>query len=312
MINKELHIVLGGAGAVGQAVIKELQKRKKEVIAVGRNKQIRGIRTLKADLLISNETNNAVKGASHVYLCIGLPYNSKIWTENWPIIMENVINACESNNAKLIFLDNNYMYGPSPLSVPCDELESQTPESKKGKVRKIIADMALVAHKEKRIQVVIGRSADFYGPNALNSYIYIGSLQNMLNGKKPQSLGLPNQDHTYAYTEDVGKALVELALDESAYGEVWHLPVGNKTTLEEIVKIINKELDTDYEISYMPKTMLSILSLFIPVLKEVKEMSYQLDNPYQMSWLKFHKKFPDFVVTPYSEGIKQMIISFGK
>jgi len=34
-------------------------------------------------------------------------------------------------------------------------------------------------------------------------------------------------------------------------------------------------------------------------------MLYQFDNTYDMSWDKFHKKFPDFKVTSYEDGIKK-------
>jgi nucleoside-diphosphate-sugar epimerase len=310
--NNQLHLVLGGTGAIGQAVIKELQKRNLPLKAINRSKKIEGIETINIDLMNKEKTQKAIPGASHVYLCIGLPYNSKIWKTQWPIIVENVIDACSLAKAKLIFLDNIYMYGPAPLGIPFDESESQDPQTRKGKVRKKIADMILEAHKTNKIQAVIGRSADFYGPNAKNSSLYIGFLQGILKGKNPQWLNKPDQEHTYAFTTDIGRALVELALDESTYGEVWHLPVGGKITIEEILKITNKELGTNYKISYMPGSLMAILSLFIPIVREVKEMSYQFDNTYDMSYMKFQKRFPDFKVTDYTKGIQEMIKSFSE
>lgn len=310
--NKQLHLVLGGSGTIGQAVITELLQRHLSVKAVERSKEVKDIETIKADLLNFDETQKTISGATHVYLCVGLPYNSKIWTEQWPILVKNVIAACSSTKAKLIFFDNVYMYGRPPLSIPFNEEEKQNPQTKKGKARKIIADMILNAHKSNKIESVIGRSADFYGPNAHNSSLYINFLQKILNNQKPGWSGKPNQEHTYAFTTDNGKALVNLALDDSTYGEVWHLPVGEKITIEQILEIINKELDSDYKISFMPRFLLNILSLFVPILKEVKEMLYQFDNNYDMSWDKFHTKFPNFRVTSYENGIKKMIESFNK
>lgn len=172
--------------------------------------------------------------------------------------------------------------------------------------------MILEAHKTNKIQAVIGRSADFYGPDAKNSSLYIGFLQGILKGKNPRWLNKPDQEHTYAFTADNGRALVELALNESTYGGVWHLPVGKKITIEEILKITNKELDTNYKISYMPGFLMAILSLFMPIVREVKEMSYQFDNIYDMSYTKFQKRFPDFKVTDYTKGIQEMIKSFSE
>jgi len=308
--NKESHLVLGGAGAIGQAVITELLKRNLSVKAIERSKKIKGIETINIDLLDVDKTKEAIVGATHVYLCVGIPYDYKIWETQWPKIVENVISACSLAKAKLIFFDNVYMYGQPPLSIPFNEEENQKPQSKKGKVRKIIADKILHAHESNKIEAVIGRSADFYGPNAKNSSLYISFLQRVLENKNPQWLGKPNQKHTYAFTLDDSKALVKLALNNSTYGEVWHLPVGEKITIEELLKIINKKLNSDYKISYMPRFLLILLSFFVPILKEVKEMLYQFDSTYDMSWSKFHRKFPDFKVTSYEAGIKEMIDSF--
>ncbi len=310
--NEQLHVVLGGAGAIGQAVITELQHKNLPVKAVERTTKVAGVETSIADLLESTQTKDVIAGATHVYVCVGLPYVTKIWEEDWPTLMKNVIDACADTKAKLIFFDNIYLYGPAPLSTPFTEEESQKPQSKKGVVRKIVADMVLDAHASGKIEAVIGRSSDFYGPHAKNSSLYVGFLERMLGGKNPQWLGTPNQQHTYAFTLDNGRALIALALNESTYGEAWHLPAGEKITETELVDIINKELNSTYKISYMPRFLLAPLSLFIPILKEVKEMLYQFDNTYEMSWDKFQKKFPNVTATSYEVGIKEMIASFKK
>jgi len=309
---KDLHLVLGGAGAIGQAVITELQSKGLNVKAVERSKQLDDVETINVDLMNSDETKSALEGSTHVYLCVGLPYNSKIWEESWPKLARSVIDASAHNNAKLIFFDNMYMYGPSPLTVPFDEKELQEPQSKKGEVRKIVADMILAAHKDNKIKAVIGRSADFYGPNAINSTLYATMIKRMLDNKKPQWVGKAGVKHTWAYSLDNGRALVELALDNSTYGEVWHLPVGPEVTPNELLGNINQELGSDFSISYMPKPVLTLLSLFVPILRELKETLYQFDNTYHMSWNKFHTKFPEFKSTGYDQGIREMIKSFKK
>lgn len=309
-MNNNLHLVLGGAGAIGGAVINELKKRKVLVKAVERSKKVEGIETVTADLSDLIQTKKAIQGASYVYLCAGLPYRSDIWLKSWPKIMKNVIQACTEHRARLIFFDNVYMYGPPPLPIPFDEMSSQNPLTKKGKARKETADLLLAAHNAGKVKALIGRSADFYGPYAVNSSFYIKFLENIQKDKAPQVLGKPGIKHTYAYTEDNARALVNLALDDSTYGEVWHLPTGNPITIDEVATIFNKNLGKDFKVSYMSRILLKILSIFISPLREVGEVLYQFDAPYVMSWEKFKKKFPDFKVTPYNEGIEKMIQSF--
>lgn len=309
-MNGELHVVLGATGSVGKSVIEELQARKLKIRAVERSKTVKGIETIHADLLDFDQATYAITGATHVYLCIGLPYSALIWKEQWPLIMNNVISACEKAEARLIFLDNMYLYGPAPLSVPFNEKHTRNPVSEKGKTRKIISDMLLNAHESGRVKAVIGRSADFYGPNVINSPLYISFIERMLIGKAPQSLGKTNIKHTYSYTNDNGRALVTLALDDSTYGQEWHLPVSRAMTIDEIVVEINSVMNTNFKATLIPRIILKIMGIFIPNIKEVNEMLYQSDFIYIMNDEKFRKHFPDFKVTEFEIGIREMINSF--
>ncbi len=310
MKNKQIHTVLGAAGAVGQAVITELQAKELLVRGVGRSLKRSDIDVVKADLLQIDEAKAAIAGSSYVYLCVGLPYESKIWRRDWPILMQHVIEACRATNACLVFLDNVYLYGPSPLAVPFDETHAQHPTTEKGKARKQTRDMLWKAMENKAIKGVIGRAADFYGPHATYSPFYISFLERMLQGKKPQSVATPNKLHTYANVSDLGRALVALALDPSTHGQAWHLPVGEPITVSEMLSIFNQEMGTNFKVSFLPPFMRKLLAFFMPPLKEVGEMLYQFESDYVMSFEKFKTHFPDFKVSTYQEGVKEMVASF--
>jgi uncharacterized protein YbjT (DUF2867 family) len=64
-----------------------------------------------ADLKNKQQVLNATKGSSVIYLCVGLQYNKKVWQAEWPLIIQNIIDAAKASNARLIFFDNVYMYG---------------------------------------------------------------------------------------------------------------------------------------------------------------------------------------------------------
>jgi nucleoside-diphosphate-sugar epimerase len=310
-MSEELHVVLGARGVSGLAVIEELRNRNLNIRGVARSGTT-SVTTLNADLLDRTSTEKATQGASHVYLCAGLEYSSKVWAREWPIVMDNVIYACEKSQSKLIFLDNIYMYGPVPLSVPFDESHPRSPSSQKGKVRKLISEMVLQANKQGRIKAIIARSADFYGPNVTNCALYPSLIENIVKNKNPQSIGKLNVKHTYAYIPDLGKALVLLGLEESCYGEVWHLPVSESLTISEIIILINKILKTNFEVSYVPSILRKTLSLFISPLRELNEMMYQFEYDYVMSYDKFQKKFPKFKATQMEEGLRNTLTSFQK
>ncbi|MDC8101037.1 NAD-dependent epimerase/dehydratase family protein [Chryseobacterium rhizosphaerae] len=310
-MNNQIHTVLGASGAIGHAVIKALQDKNLPIRAVSGH-SMQGVEWVYADLQDPILTQNAVQGSGYVYLCVGLPYDSLIWAAKWPVIMKNVINACEQSGSVLIFLDNVYMYDPYYLQSPFDENTPQHPSTKKGSTRKLITEMMLDAVKKKKIKAVIGRSADFYGPFSKNSPFYISFLERMLSNKNPVFLGNPDKTHTYAYTMDNGKALVLLALDPSTYGKVWHLPTEQPITIKHVTTIFNKVLGKKYEVKVILPILRKVLSLFSKTIREASEMNYQYEHDYIMISDQFKKHFPDFQTTPYESGIREMVTSFTK
>ncbi|MES2663464.1 MAG: NAD-dependent epimerase/dehydratase family protein [Pseudomonadota bacterium] len=305
-----MHVVLGASGATGRAVVNALLIKNLPCKAVGRSKINPAVETVNANLLDPLQVKKVLENATHVYVCVGLPYQSEVWLRDWPLLMKYVIAACAEYDVKIIFFDDIYMYGPAPLDVPFDENHQQNPTTKKGIARKHTADLLLKALQENKVQGVIGRSADFYGPYAVNSPFYIYFLERMLKGQAPIFMTKTNVPHTYANAIDNANALVALALDPRTYGEVWHLPVGPPVTLEQVMNVINKELKTNFKAKFLPGIVRNVSKFFISSLKEVDEMLYQFNNEYVMSFDKFQKHFPEFLVTPYDQGIKAMINSF--
>ncbi|MBK7031549.1 MAG: NAD(P)H-binding protein [Bacteroidales bacterium] len=108
-----MHTVLGGNGSVGSYVAGSLSNFTEDVRLVSRNpaKIIGKEELFKADLTRRNEVMNAVKGSEVVYLTVGLKYDTGVWLKAWPALMQNVIDACKTYNARLVFFDNVYMYG---------------------------------------------------------------------------------------------------------------------------------------------------------------------------------------------------------
>ncbi|MFB1051491.1 NAD-dependent epimerase/dehydratase family protein [Paraliobacillus sp. JSM ZJ581] len=305
-MNNSLHVVLGASGATGQAVIEELKRLRLNIRAVTRNTKVEGIETFSANLLDESEALTAISGATHAYLCVSLTSSTKAWSEQWPKVMKNVINACEKSNTKLIFIDNTYMYGPQPFLNPIDESHPQRPIHQKGFIRKNIADMLLRAHEERRISAVIGRSAVFYGTTS-NSMMYILFLENLLKGEAPKTFGDINVKHNYAFVSDNGRALVKLALDDNAYGQVWHLPTSRPISLNEVNAIFNKLLGTQAKLSCIPKYVVSIISIFMPSVKEMRDMLNTYEADFVLSSNRFMTRYPDFQVTPIEEGLTEMI-----
>ena len=152
---------------------------------VSRNpKPVNGALTKSADLTNAAQTDEAVKGSSVVVLCPGLQYDIRIWNEQWPVIMNNTINACKKHNARLIFFDNVYMLGK--VTGAMTEATPYNPVSKKGELRANIASQLMDEVKAGNITAMIARAADFYGPNCNTSVLNLLVFDKMAKGKKAQ------------------------------------------------------------------------------------------------------------------------------
>lgn len=309
MSKKESHVVIGGTGNIGQFVVQELLERGKTVTILERRQKDhpQGASFVICDVKVRQNLIETLTGATHVYLCVGLPYERKVWKNELPTIIQHCIDACLHHQSKLIYLDNIYMYGPAPLEIPFTENSPQQPSSEKGKIRKYCSDMILNAIENLGLKAVIGRAADFYGPGASNSYLYIEFLEKLVKGKSPAWLFKKGVPHTYACTTDIANALVKLAEADDCLGQVWHLPVGEPVTIEDILTVMNASLNLKKSMSILPRPIRKGLSFVIPVLKEVEEVSFQFDQPYSMSWDKLRTRFPDLQPTPAKLAVQKMV-----
>ncbi len=256
-----------------------------------------------ANLSDPAQVEKAVAGSTVVYLMVGFDYNLKVWQEKWPKLMKATIDACILHKAKLVFFDNVYMYADKTMGHMTEESQIN-PSSKKGMVRKEIAEMLLQATKTGKLKALIARSADFYGPNNEKSMLTEIVYKNLKKGKKANWMMDADKKHSFTYTPDAAKATALLGNTEDAYNQVWHLPTDKDTlTGREISALFSMAMQTKAEISTLPMWMLKILGIFIPMLREMPEMMYQYDREYFFDSEKFSKRF-DFKTTTYAEGVK--------
>jgi nucleoside-diphosphate-sugar epimerase len=222
-----MQTILGSGGSIGKFLAKELSQFDNNIRLVSRNpKKINDSDQLVvADLTNAQAVLNAVEGSDVVYLLVGIPYKADIWEAIWPRIMKNVINACIRHQSKLVFFDNVYMYGK--VNGWMKEDTPINPISRKGEVRRKIAEQLLTEIDLGHIEALIARSADFYGPEAYNTLTYITLFQRLKEGKKPQWMINPKLKHSFTYTPDAAKGTALLGNTPSAYGKVWHLPTDN-------------------------------------------------------------------------------------
>lgn len=304
-----MQTILGAGGAIGVELAKALKTYTNDIRLVSRNPQAVNPddHLLAADLTKPEDVLKAVEGSEIVYLTVGLPYSIKIWQKTWPALMRNVIDACKRHDCKLVFFDNVYMYDPNYMARMTEETPIN-PTSKKGAIRAALVKMIFDEIEAGKLQALIARSADFYGPSIQNTGILTEMvLKNFVSSKRANWLGSVQYKHSFTYTPDAGQATALLGNTPDAYNQVWHLPTApNPPTGKDWIEAIAKEMGVAPKYQVAPKFLVRILGLFLPIMKEMVEMMYQYDREYIFDSTKFEKRF-GFKPTPYLDGIEEII-----
>jgi len=302
--------ILGANGTIGKLLAKELSQYTQNIRLVSRNpvKINESDELFPADLTDANLVDKAIEGSAIVYLVIGFEYNIKAWQNNWPKLMKATIESCIKHQAKLVFFDNVYMYDKSAIPNLTED-SPINPSSKKGLVRRDIAEMLLKAVEEGNINALIARAPDFYGSENQNSFLIQVVYNNLIKGKNANWFVNGNKKHSFIYTPDAAKATALLGNTPDSYNQVWHLPCDDHTlNAQEWVDLFNKEMNTNKKLSVLPMFLIKILGIFIPFMREMPEMMYQYNQDYFFDSTKFKKRF-NFTPTSYQTGVKQIVNS---
>ena len=300
-----MQTILGANGTIGSLLAKELPAYTNKIRLVSRHpkKVNESDELFPADLSDPAMVEKAVAGSEVVYLMVGFEYKLKVWQEKWPKLMRAVIDACIKHEAKLVFFDNVYMYDKDAIPYMTED-SPMNPPSRKGAVRKHIAEMLMHEVRSGKLTGLIARSADFYGPNNKTSFLTEVVYKNFKKRKKANWFMSTDKKHSFTYTPDAAKATAILGNTPDAYNQVWHLPTGkDPLTGKELISLFAKEMNVPDKFSVLPMWLLKILGIFIPFLKEMPEMMYQYDRDYIFDSTKFDKRF-NFKATDYSEGVR--------
>lgn len=307
-----LHVVLGATGDAGSAVVRELAARGLRVRALGRRDLHLppGVEYVRGDATDRPTLRQVCRGAAVVYHCVNVPYAQ--WGRTLPPLAHAILETCADEGARLVVMDNLYMYGPT--DGPMSEETPRRAEGPKGKLRAKLEETFLNAHRDGKVQVCIARASDFYGPPSAagigNNIAAQLVFQPALAGKRASWLGSLDMPHTLSYLPDVGKNVVTLAENPQAFGEVWHLPAAEPVTGREFIHMVFEALGQPPRIGRpVTRWMLSLAALFSPQLREIREVLYQFERPFVVDASRFQRTFGGHV-TPHRQAIQTMVAAW--
>lgn len=303
--SNELHVVFG-TGPIGLAVVDELLARGKTVRVVNRSGKASpptGVEVAAGDAADPENTRQLCRGAAVVYNCTNPPYTH--WPEMFPPLQTGILAGTAAAGAKLIAMDNLYMYGPTN-GRPLTENLPYAATTRKGRTRAQMATDLLAAHRAGQVRVAIGRASDYFGPRGLATAAGDRVFYPALTGKAAQIMGKADMPHTYSYIPDIAIGLVTLGEQDEALGQAWHLPSPPTVTTRQFLEMIYAETGHPLKIQAMPKPLLKVLKLFNPMMRELDEMLYEFEEPFIADHSKFTAAF-GLEPTPWPEAIRTTV-----
>jgi nucleoside-diphosphate-sugar epimerase len=311
--------VLGATGSTGTYIIEELLSRRLTTIR-GINRSGNGPHS-EVDYIAVDVRNdpeglkNTIQGADIVYHCIGLP-DYTYWMKNFPPITNNVIETVAANGSdtKLVYLDNLYGFGEEAARKgPLTGSTPHQPNGKKAKLRSSINNQFMEAHDQGRFKVTIGHASDFYGPRCRSSILDIFVFNNVAKEKGVRMLADKTKKHSFAYTPDIGRALVDLGLSQNSWGKRWILPHDEALSLEEMItktyQVTDKEPQKIGSLPSFGPKIFGTIGKIIPLkalkmLGEVDELKYQFFIDFTVDSSQFEQEY-GWQATPIEEGLEK-------
>jgi nucleoside-diphosphate-sugar epimerase len=275
--------VIFGTGAIGLATLEALRRRGETVRLVNRSGTAPvpdDVEIVQGDASDPGFTTAAAQGAQVVYQTLAPPYHQ--WVELFPALQASVLAAAEAAGARLVSMENVYMYG-RPGGQPLTETRPYAAHTKKGKLRARMARELLAAHQAGRVQVAIGRASDYFGPGGgAQSNLGDRVFPPALAGKTATVLGDPDQPHTYTYIPDIGEGLAVLGEHPDAPGEVWHLANDpqTRTTRQLVDSIYRQAGQPRTKLRGTPVLLLRALGVINPTVRELVELQYEFQEPF--------------------------------
>ena len=303
--------LFGADGAIGRSIAAALSAAGQPYRVVGRD-GARLQRTFGADPLAEIVTWNpdspasvqaAAAGVDTLVYLVGVPY----WQfELHPRLMRQTLDgALAAGVSKLILIGTVYSYGRVAAN-PVREDQPRQPHTFKGRMRLEQEQIVMEAHRAGRIDATVLRLPNFYGPGVEASLLH-GAAVAAIKGGTADMIGPIDTPNEFVFVPDVGPVVVKLAATPAAFGKIWHLAGAGVISQQDMALEMARQAGVTLKRRVVGKTMLRLLGLFSPMMREMVEMHYLQSAPLIMDDGALQRLIGPLRKTPYVEGIRQTL-----
>ena len=256
-------IVTGGAGFIGNNIVRQLLKQNHTPIVIDNlyRGKIERISSLdvefhKVDIRDFDQLRNILKNSDGVFHEAALTDVQESFTKRQEYIdvnvkgTENVFKIAKEFNLKVVYASSSSVYG-NPKKIPINENSERNPINPYGKTK---LDDEFLAEKYSKDNVsIIGlRYFNVYGDGQTGSYAgVITKFLNRLKEKKsPIIFGTGIQIRDFIFVEDVAFANI-VAMQSNVKNGFYNIGTGITTSIQQLAKIMIElsglKLESQYE-----------------------------------------------------------------
>ena len=292
-IDSRIHTVFG-AGQVGQRLAEVLLAAGHTVRLVRRGPAGEGrdgLTWLSGDITDAAFARSAAAGAEVIYNCTN-PTAYHRWDALLPPLYAAVTDAAATSGARLVTLDNVYMYGDTD-GAPMTEATPMDATTRKGALRARLHVELRARADRGDFHLTTGRASDFFGPGAALGAIFSNRSHDRLAADKAvEVLGDPDLVHSYSFIPDVARGLATLGTRPTPSGGVFHLPVAWQGSTRALLDRIAVALGHPRaKVRTIPSWFLRAGGTLVPLLAAVAEMTYQWERDFVLDDQRFTDTF---------------------
>jgi len=308
-------LVLGATGSFGGAVAADLLARGRAVRTLVRDAAKLNARfgahpnleVIVGDVQDAPALARAAQGCG--VIVHGVNYNYDQWFPHMETATRNVLAAARPHNATIVFPGNIYSLGAAG-DAPFTETATPKPTTRKGELRQWM-EAELKKYAASGGRVLIMRAGDYFGPTLRNGLVD-PVFANAVAGKAMMVLGNMKIAHQWAYVPDLARAtvdLLEMADHLQAY-EVIHFEGTVARPQRSFSSEVARQAGSPDKIRPAPWWLLSLIGLFVPLIREVVAMRYIWDTTVLLDGPRFRELLPAFQPTPHERAIADTLSSY--
>jgi len=308
------YIITGGAGFIGSHIVEELVRQAQEVVVIDNlyntskdkiKPSLKKIRFVKGDVRNLELLKKEFKGADfvlHLAALISVTESVKKPEEYHEVNVggtRNVLEAAKLNNVKrVVFSSSCAVYG-STDKVPQDESLKPTPMSPYAENKLEGEKLCKEYYKSHGLKTICLRYFNVFGPRQDPKSPYAGVIsifaQKLLDNVQPTIFGDGEQTRDYVFVKNVVQANLLACKTEKGFGEIFNIGTEKETSVNTILKLVNKGFGKDIKPIYAPAREGEMARACADCTKAKKTLGYKVNYSFEnglaqtISWLQEKK-----------------------